>query len=438
MTFLQKIARSIREHGLLQLEERVLVAVSGGADSMALLLALKELGYEVSAAHCNFHLRGRESDNDEQFVQKLCRDKGIALHCTGFDTEAYAAERGISVEMAARELRYDWFNSLRDMLGIRCVAVAHHADDNAETFFLNLARGTGLRGLCGMHWQSNSVIRPMLEVSRQEIEAWLKERKQPYVTDSTNTDTRFKRNMIRHSVLPLFEKLNPSFGQTMVATLRLLNSQLRLQDKLVGDALGRLVTVLNDGIRIDAEKLLQEAAAQEILFVVLHNYGFNSMVVNDMVKHLGEMSGHIYENGDILATRTLKHIEIRRRPKPVPPTPLHEGENVLADGTVLRLTMKDDARVIKKKRYSCIDADRIRGPLYVRNIEIGDRFTPYGLYGSKLISDYLSDRKRPRIDRLGKKVVCDDEGILWLVGECTAQRGAVTDTTQRTLRIEML
>lgn len=438
MEFLQKIAFAIRHHRLLVTGEKTLVAVSGGADSVALLLALKKLGHRPTAAHCNFHLRGEESNRDEHFVGELCWREGIELLTADFDTEAEARAKGESLETAARRLRYEWFGRILDERGLRHVAVAHHAEDNVETFFLNLVRGAGLQGLCGMQWCHGSVVRPMLEISRQEIEDWLATMKQPYVTDSTNADVRFRRNNIRHRLLPLLREMNPSFDQTMTATLRLLNTQRELQANVVADAVRRLVTILPDGLSLETEQLAREPAAQAILFHVLRPYGFGATVVNDMMQHLAEISGHLYETERHLATRTAKLIEIRRRPLTIPPTPLAEGDNELPDGTLLHMSRPDPPKLEKKRHISCIDADRIRGTLHVRSVEKGDRFKPYGLYGSKLLSDYLADRKRSRIDRLGTKVVCDDEGIVWLVGECTAQRAAISESTRRMIRIELL
>jgi len=438
MDFLQKLASDIRHHDLLVTGEKTLVAVSGGADSVALLLALKQLGYRPTAAHCNFHLRGTESDRDEQFVGELCWRENIELLTTDFDTEATAKKAGISLEMAARQLRYDWFGRILQERGLRRIAVAHHTEDNTETFFLNLVRGAGLQGLCGMQWRNGHVVRPLLEMSRQEIEEWLAEMKQPFMTDSTNADVRFRRNKIRHELLPLLREMNPSFDRTMTSTMRLLNTQRQLQNNVVTDAMRRLVTILPDGVRLETERLAEEPAAQAILFSVLRPYGFGATVVNDMMQHLKEISGHLYETEKFLATRTAKLIEIRRRPCSIAPTPLGEGDNKLKDGTILRVERKSPAKLEKKHRVSCIDAKRIKGTLYVRSVKKGDRFMPYGLYGSKLISDYLADRKRSRIDRLSTKVVCDEEGIVWLVGECTAQRVALADTTEEMIRMELL
>ena len=198
-----------REIGL-RPDDLVLVALSGGADSTALLLIMKELGYEVKALHCNFHLRGEESNRDQAFVEELCKQNDVPLSVRHFDTEQYAKEQGISIEMAARDLRYDWFREELKALKASCIAVAHHRDDQAETILLNLLRGTGLRGLTGMRPKHDSIIRPLLCLSREEILEYLESKGQDFVTDSTNSERIAQRNRLRLDVIPLLRDINPA------------------------------------------------------------------------------------------------------------------------------------------------------------------------------------------------------------------------------------
>ena len=210
MDFASRVEAFVAENRLLHPQDRVLVALSGGADSVGLLLMLRELGYTVESAHCNFHLRGAESQRDEEFVRRLCQRLDIPLHVREFDTTAYAHSQGMSIEMAARELRYGWFDQLCQERGISNVATAHHADDNVETLLLNLVRGTGLQGLCGIPPRNGRVVRPLLSVWRNDIVRYLEQKGQDYVTDSTNLQTDFTRNKIRLEVLPLLRQLNPA------------------------------------------------------------------------------------------------------------------------------------------------------------------------------------------------------------------------------------
>lgn len=229
--FHHEIDKYIEEKQLFTLRDRVLVALSGGADSVALLRVLLALGYRCEAAHCNFHLRGEESNRDEQFVRELCRGLGVALHVTHFDTTAYAARHHVSIEMAAREMRYRWFEQLRQEREMSVIAVAHHRDDSVETFLLNLVRGAGINGLKGISPKNGAIVRPLLEVNRQDILDYLQHLQQPYVTDSTNLQDEYMRNKIRLNILPMLRELNPSVSESIAETAARLGDVSLLYNK---------------------------------------------------------------------------------------------------------------------------------------------------------------------------------------------------------------
>ena len=212
------IQKYIEEKQLFTLHDKVLVALSGGADSVALLRVLLVLGYHCEAAHCNFHLRGEESDRDERFVNELCKGLGVALHVTHFDTVTYASRHHVSIEMAAREMRYDWFEQLRKERGGAVIAVAHHRDDSGETFLLNLIRGAGINGLKGISPHNGCIVRPLLEVSRQDILDYLRCLGHGYATDSTNLQDEYIRNKIRLNILPMLRELNHSVREIIAET----------------------------------------------------------------------------------------------------------------------------------------------------------------------------------------------------------------------------
>ena len=227
--FAKRISAFISAHGLFTPDDRVLVTLSGGADSVALLHVLLELGYDCVAAHCNFHLRGEESMRDERFVRALCDKLGVQATFVDFDVDSYVSERKVSVEMACRELRYRWFEQMRRQFGCRVIAVAHHADDSAETFFLNLMRGTGLAGLAGIKPRNGVIVRPMLCVGRQDVEAYLAQLQQDYVTDSTNLESEYRRNKIRNIVLPALRKCFPGSDAALSATMANLSGDWLLR-----------------------------------------------------------------------------------------------------------------------------------------------------------------------------------------------------------------
>ena len=258
----KQVAQYIAHEHLLEPDGKVIVALSGGADSVALLLLLGELGYTCEAAHCNFHLRGEESDRDERFVRHLCEERHIPLHVVHFDTARHAAGQHVSIEMAARELRYTWFEELRRKLDAQAIAVAHHADDSIETFLLNLMRGTGINGLRGIRPRNGHIVRPLLCLNREDILRYLEHCGQTYVTDSTNLQDEYTRNKIRLNLLPLMQEINPSVRQAFLRTAAHLDEAATLYNIGIAEAKERVL--LPEGIRIDA--LLEEA--DEIRFEI--------------------------------------------------------------------------------------------------------------------------------------------------------------------------
>ena len=272
--FAKRIGAFVSAHGLLRSDDRVLVTLSGGADSVALLRVLLELGYDCVAAHCNFHLRGEESMRDERFVRALCDRLGVQATFVDFDVDSYVADRKVSVEMACRELRYRWFEQVRTEFGCQVIAVAHHADDSAETFFLNLLRGTGMAGLAGIKPRNGAIVRPMLCVGRQDVEAYLAQLPQDYVTDSTNLESEYRRNKIRNIILPALRECFPGSDAALSATMANLSGDWLLLQELIGDYRRRAVTESDGVVRIDKAVVTQSAHPETLLHELLAPYGY--------------------------------------------------------------------------------------------------------------------------------------------------------------------
>lgn len=368
---------------------KILLALSGGADSVALLLMLLEQGVHPIAAHCNFHLRGAESDRDEQFVRQLCCEQGVTLHVQHFDTQTEAQSTGESIEMAARRLRYAWFEELRQQEGLDYICTAHHRDDQVETVLLNLVRGTGLAGLRGMRPIQGHICRPLLDISREELHQYLQRRGQSWVEDSSNTDVQYQRNLIRHEVLPQLRRLNPQADSHIAQAAQHLQEVEELLSSTQENWEAEHCLILPDGLRIPFS--LQTRVGAELA-----------------------------TEGPLMVTRTAAGIEVRERPRMLPPTP------VMPHSTASREHLRDS-------RYALVDAARVVPPFFIRSLEPGDRFQPFGMKGSKLVSDYLTDRHRSRIDKLAQRVVCDQQGIIWLCGETISQRVAITSETTEIL-----
>lgn len=426
----------------------MLIALSGGADSVALLLMMQERGKAEACAHCNFHLRGNESDRDEEFVRRLCEERGIRLFVKHFDTQTEAARTGESIEMAARRLRYDWFAELCLEHGFKEVAVAHHLNDNAETVLLNLVRGTGLSGLTGMAEKRPGVVRPLLSLSRHEILDYLRQKGQTYVTDSTNTDTHYRRNKLRHEVLPLLREMNPQIDRTLHETAlrlqgveriyrygiaqlkkevcRTISSHDGLQDGLQDHS--------HDGLRIDVRKLSTSPAPETLLYELLAPYGLSA---EQSVQALQMRVGAVMEShAGYLLTRTTQEIAVEPLPRPFSPVKIPDSDGIFFRAYGLQIGVRRMQRgeltdIPRDKCCAALDADCIKGELILRPITRGDRFVPFGMRGSKLVSDYLTDRHYSRIDKLRAMTVADEHGIVWLVNERPAGHCAVTPATQR-------
>lgn len=425
---LSKVKDYIKKHKLLSLSDLYIVALSGGADSVALLLLLDEMGYKVHALHCNFHLRGEESDRDERFCEDLCLKKNIPFHRIHFDTLMYAETHKMSVEMAARELRYRYFEQLRKDIGAEAICVAHHQDDTVETVLLNLVRGTGLRGLTGIQPRNGAILRPLLCVTRTEIEAYLATKQQDYVTDSTNLETDFVRNKIRLQVVPLLRQLNPAVSENIVRTAEHLTEAQKVLDAVVDTYKG--------SNQLDLCALQQVGSAEYIVFEWLKQYGFNGSQVQQVISA---------ETGSIFSSPTGYEVLKDRDRLLVEPTIMaftpiripEEGTYVLPDDRRLNVR-RSNPFVSKDSHEATLDARQVRFPLTVRRVEEGDRMIPYGMTGRKLLSDLMTDLKMSLFDRRRQLVVVDAQGaVVWAIGLRTDHRCRVTDATQEVIAIKI-
>ena len=425
---LSKVKDYIKKHKLLSLSDLYIVALSGGADSVALLLLLDEMGYKVHALHCNFHLRGEESDRDERFCEDLCLKKNIPFHRIHFDTLMYAETHKMSVEMAARELRYRYFEQLRKDIGAEGICVAHHQDDTVETVLLNLVRGTGLRGLTGIQPRNGAILRPLLCVTRTEIEAYLATKQQDYVTDSTNMETDFVRNKIRLQVVPLLRQLNPAVSENIVRTAEHLTEAQKVLDAVVDTYKG--------SNQLDLCALQQVGSAEYIVFEWLKQYGFNGSQVQQVISA---------ETGSIFSSPTGYEVLKDRDRLLVEPTIMaftpiripEEGTYVLPDDRRLKVR-RSNPFVSKDSHEATLDARQVRFPLTVRRVEEGDWMIPYGMTGRKLLSDLMTDLKMSLFDRRRQLVVLDAQGVVvWAIGLRTDHRCRVTDATQEVIAIKI-
>lgn len=425
------VNKFIEEKSLFSLKDRIIVALSGGADSVALLRVLLALGYTCEAAHCNFHLRGKESDRDETFVRNLCGNLGVSLHVIHFDTQAYALKQHVSIEMAAREMRYEWFEKLREERGASIIAVAHHKDDSVETFLLNLVRGTGINGLKGIAPLNGYIARPLLEMNRQDIMQYLDYLNQDYVTDSTNLQDEYMRNKIRLNILPMLKELNPSASDNIAeAAIRLSEASL-IYNQEIAKAKTKVLEKNEKSLKaIHIEHLLAETAPASLLFEILHPLGFNSGQIKDIFRSLSGQPGKRFMTSEWEAVRDRTYLLLQSK---TTENATSQAPRIFTE--IVNLT--EDFIIPKEKNVACLDADKITKPLTIRKWQKGDKFVPFGMTGKKNVSDYLTDRKFSLFEKENQYVVCSENNIIWLVGERSDNRFKITDSTKRAMIIRL-
>ena len=421
-----------------------LVALSGGADSVCLLMAMKRLGYTIEAIHCNFHLRGAESDRDEEFCKQLCEREQIPFHTVHFDTKTYAELHKVSIEMAARELRYNYFEQLRQTIDAEAILVAHHRNDAVETLLMNLIRGTGIHGLQGIKPRNGNIIRPLLCVSRKEIVEWLQEIGQDYVTDSTNLEDDVTRNKLRLNIIPLLEEINPAASENIAKTaLRMVEA-----GKVFDASMNSLIECITrrstgDWISIDKGKLQSASSKEYALHAILSPYHFSPAQIEEIALSDYSQSGKSWESSthqlvvDRNALLLRKKDENEPRPFRIPETGTYvisETKDRTERISIKSVVVDDIFKISRERDTVTLDADKVRFPLTVRRVEKGDRFIPFGMKGSKLVSDYLTDRKKNAFEKQSQLVMLDaDDHVLWLVGERPDARCCITSDTIKAL-----
>lgn len=460
---LNKVKTNIDTHKLLRPDGRYIVGLSGGADSVALLLILKELGYSVEAAHCNFHLRGKESQRDEEYCINLCKEQDVKLHLTRFETEEYAEKHKVSIEMAARTLRYNYFETLRQDIGADAVCVAHHRDDSVETVLLNLVRGTGLRGLMGIRPRNKHIIRPLLACSKADIEAYLAAKEQAFVTDSSNLVADVKRNKLRLEVVPTLKEINPSFDETIMKMSESIGEAQKIINASLRNAFSSIVSVengdadtlfsqLQDGtpkqalpnLRIDIAALQAYVSPEYFLFYLLIPYGFTSPQVRSIASSLLSECGKEYITDDYTLLFDRKMMLVSQREKTAPKRlELPEtGKYIYSEQCSIEVkeeAVDSNFAIPTASNEIVVDKAKVHFPLVLRHTATADRFRPFGMRGSKLVSDYLTNLKVDAVSKRKQLVLVDgNDEIMWLVGCRSSETYRIGSTTTTALRIRFL
>lgn len=401
-----------------------LLGVSGGVDSMLLatLFANSSLKPQFEVAHVNFSLRGDDSDADQTLVQKWCETHGRMLHVQRFDTLAFAREHNISIEMAARELRYSWFDRMLDERGLDLLAVAHNRNDNVETLFLNLLRGTGLKGACGMQQLSGRIFRPLLGMSRAEIETFATEAGVKWRTDATNLDSGFARNRIRNEIFPQLERINPSFLHSISDSMQHFAQARDILNEEFEEKKNALSRHEDNALLIDIPTLKAMEHRGYWLFRLLEDYGFNSAQIEGIERTLeDEQAGKTFHSNDFTLVRDRQYLKLYRSGFEI------EEPEV----EIIGRPPEFDPRSLPEGTL-CIDAAKVNLPLSARLWNDGDRFTPLGMCGSRLVSDFLTDLKLDREKKRRQCVIVDNDGkIVCIKGMRIDEHYRITDATKK-------
>jgi tRNA(Ile)-lysidine synthase len=417
-------------------DSRVLLAVSGGIDSMVMAWLFRESGTKHAIAHCNFSLRGKESDGDEEFVASWAASNDIHFYSTRFDTLGYAATRKISVQMAARELRYDWFSSLVLNEGFDAVAIAHNLNDNVETFLINLLRGTGLSGLTGMKQHAGDVIRPLLFASRDEIAAFAEEKKIEYREDSSNLQLKYTRNRIRHKVMPEMEKVNPGVLGAITDTMSHLESSSEIVDVYISKLGMELFRLKDDEAEADIKSLLSLTPDTPHIYELFRRYGISPKQTTEVIALMRSDTGkYMYTSTHRLLNDRGKII-ITPRTIEAPAEYLFSSVDEMRISGLfsdLRITGPSDESLPISPLIASLDLDQVDFPVTVRHWEPGDRFMPLGMQQMKKISDFLIDLKVPVSEKEKVLLLLSGRRVMWVMGYRIDDRFRITDQTDRIL-----
>lgn len=429
---LNKFISYYKTNNLFEESDRILLAVSGGKDSMVMLHLFNEGNNNFGVAHCNFQLREDEADKDEGFVKNCCDKRKIPFYSIRFDTVKYAEEHQLSIQMAARELRYQWFEKIRMENKYQYIATAHHKNDVAETILINLTKGTGLSGLHGIKNKTDAIIRPLLCFDREAIDAYIEKHQIPYREDQSNSATKYTRNAIRHNVIPELEKINPSLIKTLnEEAARFADLELILTDKIESEKM-RCFNYSDSYIKIEIKALLNLSPLKTYLYYFLKEFDFNFSDVEDIIQGLKDQSGKTYysstyemiKDRDYLMLRPIKEYQAEK-------IKINTFEAIPFDHQLMEI---DNNFTIKADHhFAYFDADKVKFPLELRNWEYGDAFQPYGMNGNKKVSDFLIDNKVSVFDKKNTKVLLSGKQIIWLVGHRIDDRFKITSETKEAL-----
>lgn len=442
---LSRFKNYISEHRLFMDSDPILLAVSGGIDSMVMAELFYRGGYRFAIAHCNFGLRGAESNQDEKFVASMAEAYGVKLFAKNFKTREYAGFNKVSVQMAARTLRYEWFDELLETEGFKVIATAHHLDDQIETLFINILRGTGISGLHGILPNRKKIVHPMMFAYRRNIEDFASDEAIGFREDSSNRSTKYVRNKLRHDLMPILAEINPDFRKTITSTIeRIREAELLLDHYL--ETICERVEKHEDGITfIDISELLKLSPCEAYLYELLQPYDFSRNVTAEITAGLTEMSGKQYfspthrliKDRDALLITPLGPAGAQ----PADEVLIEEGTTDLRTPLQLKFSLISNhsgLKINKSGSIAMLDAGKISWPLRLRKWKEGDSFVPYGMNHNKKLSDFFIDNKFSIVEKENAWLLISGNEIIWLIGHRIGNAYRITDNTASILHVEVM
>ena len=417
--------------------KKLFLAVSGGLDSMVLLHLMHQLHYQISVLHCNFALRGSESDGDEHFVKSICDDLNCTFNVQKFDTKQYAIENKVSIQVAARELRYNWFASKIKTENFDFVLTAHHLDDSLETFLINISRGTGLQGLLGIPSQNNTILRPLLPFSRESILDYAQTNKINWREDSSNATTKYLRNKLRLEVIPLLKQVQPNLLNNFATTLQHLQQSNALVSDASNSLFSRVVTAHSDGLEIDLEQLVHLPNYKAYLYQWLQKYNFKSW--DDVYQLVHAESGKKVLSTNYVLLKNRNKLLLHPKIEATVDAPFFiEFECTEVKYPVNLLFLDVPSHTVCNANTIFVDKSLLQYPLIIRKFNKEDSFRPFGFDRSKKVTKFLKDAKLSEIEQQNTWLLCSNNAIIWIINRRLDDRFKVTANTTSIVKITFL